>query len=225
MTTKAEQLFKDFPTISQKGWVEKIEKDLKGKSLDILNYAPELGIETKAHFHPDDNIKPNDLEAFDSNDWFIQENFSGDDNKKILEHLQVGCDSVQINADDKTHYKKLFTDVKLEFISTEFKYKSVCNWNNLNTFLSNNKSSNVSVSFPVLTLGTEKGKWNNSLSEFTEYYKALITSEARTIHVDGFALGLSGASTIQELAFSLAQLSEYTQHLIEEKLFFRRNSE
>ncbi len=216
MATKAEQLFKDFPTISQKEWVEKIEKDLKGKSLDILNYSPELGIDTKAYFHSDDNIKPNELEAFDSNDWFIQENFSGNDNAKIIEHLQVGCDSVQINADDKTHYKNLFTDVKLEFISTEFKYKSVCNWNNLNTFLSNNKSSNVSVSFPVLTLGTEKGKWNNNLAEFTEYYKALITSEARTIHVNGFDLGLAGASTIQELAFSLAQLSEYTQHLIEE---------
>jgi len=216
MATKAEQLFTDFPTISQNQWVEKIEKDLKGKSLDILNYSPELGIETKAYFHPEDNIKPNELEAFDSNDWFIQEHFSGDDNAKILDHLQVGCDSVQIDADDKTHYKKLFTDVKLEFISTEFKYKAVCNWNNLNTFLSNNKSSNVSVSFPVLTLGTEKGKWNNSLAEFTDYYKALITSGARTIHVNGFALGLAGASTIQELAFSLAQLSEYTQHLIEE---------
>jgi len=216
MTTKAEQLFKDFPTISQKEWVEKIEKDLKGKSIDLLNYAPELGIETKAYFHSEDNIKPNELEAFDSNDWFIQENFSGNDNKKIIEHLQVGCDSVQIDADDSTHYKKLFTDVKLEFISTEFKYKSACNWNNLNTFLSNNKSENVSISFPVLTLGTEKGKWNNTLAEFSQFHKSLLNSEARTIHIDGFTLGLAGASTIQELAFSLAQLSEYTQHLLSE---------
>ena len=216
MATKAEQLFKDFPSISQKEWVEKIEKDLKGKSIDILNYSPELGIETKAHFHPEDNIKPNELEAFDSNDWFIQENFSGNDNAKILEHLQIGCDSLQINADDSTHYKKLFTDVKLEYISTEFRFKSICNWNNLNTFLSNNTSENVSVSFPVLTLGIENGKWNNTLEEFSQFYKSLSNSNARRIHINGFDLGLAGASTIQELAFSLAQLSEYTQHLLAE---------
>lgn len=217
MATKAEQLFKDFPTISQKEWVEKIEKDLKGKSIDLLDYAPELGIETKAYFHSEDNIKPNELEAFDSNDWYIQENFNGNENKKILEHLQIGCDSVQINADDSTHYKNLFTGVKLEYISTEFKFKSVCNWNNLNTFLSNNKSDNVNISFPVLTLGLENGKWINTLSEFSVFHKALLNSEARTIHIDGFSLGLAGASTIQELAISLAQLSEYTQHLLAEE--------
>ena len=32
MTTKAEQLFKDFPTISQKEWVEKIV-DFYGKKI------------------------------------------------------------------------------------------------------------------------------------------------------------------------------------------------
>jgi len=216
MATKAQQLFKDFAPVSKAEWVEKIEKDLKGKSIDILNYSPELGIDTKAYFHADDNIKPNQLEAFDSNDWFIQESFSGNDNAKILKHLQVGCDSIQINADDTTHYKKLFTDVKLEYISTEFKFNNLSNWNNLNTFLSNNKSENVSISFPVLTLGTENGKWNHTLEEFSAFHKSFISSSARTIHINGFDLGLTGASTIQELAFSLAQLSEYTQHLLAE---------
>lgn len=218
MAKEQQQLFQDFPSISQAEWVAKIEKDLKGKSLDILDYSPELGINTKAYFHKDDNIPTNELEGFDSNDWFLQENFSGNDNKKILEHLQVGCDSVQIDADDTTHYKNLFTGVKLEYISTEFRYKDKANWNNLNTFLSNNKSSNVAVSFPVLTNGIDKGIFKNDLSEFKEFYKALLSSEARRIHVDGFTFGLAGASTIQELAVSLAQLSEYTQLMMEEGL-------
>jgi len=216
MVTKAPHLFKNFDSVSKQKWIDKIEKDLKGKPIDILNYSPELGIDTKAYFHPEDNIKANQLEAFDSNDWFIQENFSGNDNAKILDYLQIGCDSVQINADDSTHYKKLFTDVKLEYISTEFRFKSICNWNNLNTFLSNNKSQNVSISFPVLTLGTEKGNFNHALADFSAFHKSFASSDARTIHINGFDLGLAGASTIQELAFSLAQLSEYTQHLLSE---------
>jgi methylmalonyl-CoA mutase len=218
MAKEQQQLFQDFPSISQEEWVAKIEKDLKGKSLDILDYSPELGIKTKAYFHKDDNIPTNELEGFDSNDWFLQENFSGTDNKKILEHLQLGCDSVQVDVDDTTHFKKLFTGVELEYISTEFRYKDKANWNNLNTFLSNNKSSNVGVSFPVLTNGIEKGVLTNDLKEFNEFYKALVSSEARRIHIDGFTFGLAGASTIQELAICLAQLSEYTQSLIEEGL-------
>ena len=222
MAKEQEQLFQDFPSISQSEWVAKIENDLKGKSIDLLNYSPELGIETKAHFHKDDNIPTNELEGFDSNDWFIQENFSGTKNKsengKMIEHLQVGCDSIQVDVDDTTHYKNLFTGIELEYISTEFRYKDKANWNNLNTFLSNNKSTNVSVSFSVLTNGIDKGNLKNDLSEFKEFYKALISSDARTIHVDGFTFGLAGASTIQELAICLAQLSEYTQTMIEEGL-------
>ena len=219
MAEKSKRLFQDFNSVSQAEWVEKIEKDLKGKSIDILNYTPELGIETKAHFHADDNVKPNDLEGFDSNDWYIQENFSDIENKKILDKLQKGCDSIQIDVNDKTHYKNLFTDIELKHISTEFKFKDNANWNNLNTFLSVKKSPNVNISFPVLTNGLENGYFSNSLQHFSIFNKSLINSGANTIHVDGFTIGLAGASTIQELAICLAQLSEYTQHLLKEEEF------
>ena len=214
MASEQHCLFQEFPSVSKQEWIDKIEKDLKGKSIDILNYSPELGIETKAYFHKDDNIPTNELEGFDSNDWFIQENFSGNGHQKILDHLQIGCDSIQIDADDSTHYKNLLSGVELQYISTEFRFKDTANWNNLNTYLSINQSANVSISFPVLTNGIDKGIFKNNLSDFDEFYKAFSNSGARTIHIDGFTIGLSGASTIQELAVCLAQLSEYTQHLM-----------
>ena len=215
MTDKEPKLFQDFDSVSSADWITKIEKDLKGKPLDMLNYSPELGIETKAYFHPDNNIQPNQLEPLESNDWYIQENFGSNDNQKIIDSLQVGCDSIQLDVDDKTNYKNLLTGVELKYISTEFRYKDKANWNNLNTFLSNNKSEDVSVSFPVLTNGIENGNWTNKLSDLKDFKKSLDNYAQRTIHVDGFTFGKAGASTIQELAISLAQLSEYTQYLLE----------
>ena len=81
------------------------------------------------------------------------------------------------------------------------------------------KSPNVNISFPVLTNGLENGYFSNSLQHFSIFNKSLINSGANTIHVDGFTIGLAGASTIQELAICLAQLSEYTQHLLKEEEF------
>lgn len=57
MKNKA-SLFTDFPSISKEEWLAKIEKDLKGRSIDELNWEPEAGIKISPFFHLEDRKKP-----------------------------------------------------------------------------------------------------------------------------------------------------------------------
>lgn len=52
-----ESLFSEFPSISKEEWLAKIEKDLKGRSLEELDWAPEEGIRISPFSHLEDRKK------------------------------------------------------------------------------------------------------------------------------------------------------------------------
>jgi methylmalonyl-CoA mutase len=102
MISKEQQLFKAFKKVSEQEWIAKIEKDLKGKPLSILNYSPEKEIQTKAYFHSDSAKNWQPLAQKPDNSWYVQEHFKGDNdtalNQTILKHLLNGTDAIQVNV-------------------------------------------------------------------------------------------------------------------------------
>ena len=48
------KLFEEFGSVDKKDWLSQIEKDLKGKSLSVLESQPEFDINIKAYHHIDD---------------------------------------------------------------------------------------------------------------------------------------------------------------------------
>jgi len=217
MTSKEHQLFKDFNKVSEQEWIAKIEKDLKGKPLSILDYSPEKDIQTKAYFHSDNakNYPPVDNE--ENNSWFVQEHFEGNNNQslnqQILSHLLVGCDAIQLKIDEDTNLTEVLKDVGLQYISTELQIQSKNNWQSIKEILKSDYN-HLNLSFDALTNGIDKGFFNYSINDFIEFYNTFKSNNVKHIHIDGYTFGLAGASSIQELAFSLSQLSEYTQQLL-----------
>ncbi len=211
------QLFKEFNKVSEQEWVAKIEKDLKGKPLSLLDYQPELGIKTRAYFHSDNAKNYQPLNKNNNNAWFVQEHFSGNNshqlNQTILNHLLVGCDAIQVEITSQTDLKQLLNDVGLQYISSEFILTDTSQFNQLKDVLKN-KYNHLTLAFDVLTIGINKGEFNYTLNDFLTYYNQFSHYKIKHLHVDGLTFGQAGASTIQELAFALAQLSEYVQTLL-----------
>ena len=218
MSPKAKQLFKEFDKVSEQDWIAKIEKDLKGKPLSILNYNPEKELKTKAYFHSDNATLYPPIEGSENNVWFVQELFEGNDNKKlntiILDHLLKGVDGIQLKVNDKTNLKDVLKDVGLQYVSTELLIQTKNNWQQIKELLKTDYN-NFSMSFNVLTLGTTKGKFDYNLDDFYEFYQKFKENKnLKNIHVDGLTFGFAGASSVQEMAIALTQLSEYTQYLL-----------
>jgi methylmalonyl-CoA mutase len=217
MTSKKQQLFKEFNKVSEQEWIAKIEKDLKGKPLSILNYQPELGIETKAYFHSDHAKNYQPIKNRGNNNWYVQERFEAENNKQlnqtILNHLLRGCDGIQLVVDSNSKLNEVLKDIGLQYISTEFVLESKDGIKEIKNILKP-EYSNISIAFDVLTLGVNQGKFKYHLNDFVEFYLMFKPDKVKHIHIDGYTYGLAGASSIQELAIALSQLSEYTQTLL-----------
>jgi len=218
MTSKKQQLFKEFNKVSEQEWIDKIERDLKGKPLSILNYQPELGIETRAYFHSNQAKNYQPITQNGDNSWYIQEHFKGENqkdlNQNILDHLLRGCDGLRLTVNNDIQLKEVLKDVGLQYISTEFILESKDGINEIKNILKPDYS-NISIAFDVLTLGINKGEFQYNLNDFVEFYQTFKSEKVKHLHIDGFTFGLAGASSIQELAIALSQLSEYTQILLE----------
>ena len=126
-----QNLFSDFPTISRAAWLEKIEKDLKGKPLEDLFWQLEENIRLSPVYHPDDEISPvNSIQQHKpDNDWeiggYIRVVEPTEANAEMLEGLQGGLMAVQLNIEkvlSHSDLERLFEQVETDFISTHFSF-------------------------------------------------------------------------------------------------------
>lgn len=122
-------LFSDFSTYSKKEWLQKVEKDLKGKPLEILNWELEEGISLSPFFHSDDleALRPPLDRPGAINDWEVGESIHVEDvleaNRTAIEALKGGANALgfelyhPLNANDLT---ALLQGIDMELISTNF---------------------------------------------------------------------------------------------------------
>lgn len=214
MIEQKTSLFSDFSKTSEQEWVAKIEKDLKGKPLSVLDYSPESGIDFMAYAHPDSSTTPPTLHQATA-DWFIQRHFKDQGkstNKAILDGLLSGTTALYLKVKNDSPIEEWLSDVKLEYVNAEFKTDGE-SWKHLYEFLESRPYSQVYISNSPLTNQLCEGTFGGNLDDFHTYYSTFKGKALKSIHIDGYTFGEVGASTIQELAISLALMSEYVQHL------------
>lgn len=128
MTDKS-GLFSDFSPVSKAEWLQKVEKDLKGKSLDSLNWDLEEGIRLTPFFHQEDRIeaRPPLLPSDGGNDWEIGAYIPVEDvssaNSRALEALRGGAHALGFELYhplDAASLRKLLQDIDLRMISANF---------------------------------------------------------------------------------------------------------
>ncbi len=126
-----ENLFAQFPPVSKAEWLQKVEKDLKGRPLEDLSWAIEEGFDVDPFYHAEDQLnRPKSLDAEkDQNHWEIAEQFDLDSgnyalvNKAALAALMGGAEALQFRfkvLPSKEDLMQLLEEIELSYISLHF---------------------------------------------------------------------------------------------------------
>jgi len=122
-------LFSDFSPVSKKEWLQKVEKDLKGKPLESLNWDLEAGIRLSPFFHREDRPEARLplVHQDGKNDWEVGEYIAVKDvpaaNSIALEVLAGGANALGFQLFHPLQAKDLsalLEGIDLNMISTNF---------------------------------------------------------------------------------------------------------
>jgi len=222
MGETSSKLFSEFSGVTKSEWLAKIESDLKGKPLDILEFKPEFDLDIKAYYHPED-FKERRLtnQAGDqtNNDWFVNEVFIDDNskltNKKILEKLNQGVTGLKLVLNADSNFDILFKDVLVEYIFVHLVFSTL---SQVETFVSFSKDYNFgscNLELAVLSDGLTEGTLTFKTTDLVNYYELTKTIQGANLVVSADCFGDFGASTVQELAIAMAQLHESFEVLMD----------
>ncbi len=208
-------LFKDFKKITHQEWIEKINTDLKGKNFEeTLVWKSIEGIDVQP-FYNKETLKNNTAVKSNfsksTNDWKINEQIiittPSKANKKALAALKGGANSIlfigEINS--QQDYDELMNSIMLDLVDVHFYNTSP---NKTSKFTS---IKNGSISYDFLGELLVAGNWNaNEETDISELAELISNNQSiKTITINGSNYNNSGATIIQELAFTLSQAVEY----------------
>jgi methylmalonyl-CoA mutase len=122
-------LFEEFDAVSKQEWLDKIQKDLKGKPLEELNWVLNEKLTFSPFAHAEDRPEPRRpiLAHQAGNNWTIGELHTIGDlsatNKAILNGLQNGVEALRIQVSElltASDLERLFEGVEHRYIETHF---------------------------------------------------------------------------------------------------------
>lgn len=199
-----EKLFEEFDSVSLKEWVDQITRDLKGKSLEVLNSKPEHDLEIKAYHHREE-LSPTSVNvAKTSNNWSIRKVYAVEKNATILDDLNKGVDAVGFVYSD--NFFDQTKDVLFEHLCTDIQFKRDFEGDIARL------NGTAKLNFDLIAQEIEDGSWFSTKEIFIDYFKK--TKSFSNLWISGNVYGDAGATTIQELAFTLAHLNEYVDMLV-----------
>lgn len=213
-------LFSEFEEVSAKQWKQKIQYDLKGADYnENLVWKSLDGINVKPFYHPDESPEPVQLNP--PLEWNITEQIyvasAKKANQKALQVLRKGAESLWfIIPSEDIDLKALFTDINLietpvylkpEFTSEEF-------------FLRLDKqvgsASKVFLQFDIIGNLARSGNWFKDQKEDFKLLDTLLQKAQNLqsfISVDSGLYQNAGATIPQQLAYALAHVNEYFNHI------------
>ncbi|MEN8928407.1 MAG: methylmalonyl-CoA mutase family protein [Flavobacteriales bacterium] len=226
--SKKEATFEDFSGVTLKQWEEKINKDLKGKSISELEWTNHDNIALVPYVNKENSKNYSENEAglkskpnSKSNDWninkFIKIKNEKEANKKALQALAEGVNSLTFRGDD-IDLEVLLQDIMIEIIAVHFivrnpvklitELKKLC-LDRAITFI----DIEGSVSFDYLGNYARKGTWLTNKEQITtdlkETFETAKDADIKTICASNSYFQKSGATVSQQIGIALAQGTEY----------------
>ena len=223
-----DNLFDTFPPVSKQAWLAKVEKDLKGKPFQDLQWQLEEEIEIAPFYHPEDGPfeNPSLKGNRPDNDWEIGEYIEVEDfreaNDNLLEGLNGGVEAPLLRLRrplDGSSLEQLLQGVKLDLIKANFEenYSAIEPWAIFRYFteLLQKQGTNLnavggSIDFDPLL------DWSNppidKLAELIKYC-ARHMPQFRILQANAQRFHSGPDSSSVELAYTLAKGSEYLARL------------
>ena len=211
-----EKLFEEFSTKTLKQWNDKIISDLKGNSYENLIWESPENIKVDPIYNTESINKLKGDCTYNHLDWEIEQSLNNPTNKQILTCLNKGASALLLKDIPPQDIETVLENVLFQYIQTSIQSKSIKS--SLDTFISliekrglEKNSIKGSLHFDPLMDCLKKGALNTDLWEnFRLIQKKSIDLKAfKTVNIQGVEYHNAGASISQELAFTIAQLSEY----------------
>ncbi len=214
-----ENLFNEFEEVSAKQWKQKIQYDLKGADYnETLVWKSLDGINVKPFYHAKESPEPAKLNS--PLNWHVTEQIyvssAEKANKKAHESLRKGAESIWfILPSEEIALKELFEGLdpevpiylKPEFASEEFFLK-------LDEQVK--PGSNVFLQFDIIGNLARSGNWYKNQQEDHKILDVLLQKCQNLRSFISVDLGLyqnAGATIPQQLAYALAHVNEYFNHI------------
>ena len=245
-----DRLFSEFPPVSTSTWEETIARDLKGADYQKkMVWQCGQGFPLNPYYRAEDIkdlLAPRSLPGEfpfvrgnkTSNDWYVRQNIRvgkiSEANKKALDILMKGVDSLGFMLDDRTSHthddidalcRNIFAEiVELNFMcGQEAENIAGIFYDLVEQYNRDFNKVHGSVNFDPLGRLIMKGNFYEGPEEDFERCKRMISRTANLPHfsvitVNGRSFHHSGASIVQELAFTLSAGAEYLTQLTERGL-------
>lgn len=214
-TTMSKALFDEFDSVSAKQWKQKIQVDLKGADYNsTLIWKSNEGIDVKPFYHSDDFKDFPDISNTKATQWKITQHiFAGNAEKantKAREAIKKGADAILFeipNPDVSPEFllKDINSDISLyftlDFLDTNYV-----------KHLKQVSKNNLYVLTDIIGNLSKKGNWFNNLKEDFNHFEEIV-KHTHTISVDTALYQNAGANITQQMAYALAHVNEYFNHL------------
>ncbi|MGY5850988.1 methylmalonyl-CoA mutase subunit beta [Salegentibacter sp. F14] len=219
-------LFQEFEAVSAKQWKQKIQFDLKGADYnEKLIFKSRDGIAIKPFYTAEDIGEAVHLES--PAQWNICEKIyvssALEANKKAKAALEKGAESIwfelpsqEISVEtllDQIDLESVLLYIKTEFLSEEF-------FNRLRGFLKD-KASQVYLQTDIIGKLARTGNWFFNLKEDHRVFDRIHSKSEGISSVVSINTDLyqnAGANIPQQLAYALAHVNEYLNHMGETAL-------
>ncbi len=221
--------FNEFSEVSKNDWINQVNKDLKGKSIDeTLVFNSFENIRINPYYSSEDTenipIKALDTAQIDAGKpWAIRQMLSfsniSDTNKRMIELLHSGVNELILDLSDKSieslDLVKLLNQVKLSDFPLFFKTSEVIPLiNKLKSFVHYQAKGGIYHDFLLNSLihsSQSEITWDSNLLEVIKATTDYPQFTAFTIDVNYFHN--EGASATHEIAIALAEAVEYIDKL------------
>lgn len=211
---KENNLFNEFNPSSIAEWKKQIEKDLKGKSLESLNWVNFEGIEIVPYYTKENALiytKPAVSKATEDNSWEINQIIQVNNNEETanstaLKALVGGVNSLTF-VGDNLNIASLLKNIMIDIIALNFVTESpVTTINDIIKYCSENKIdiSNVNISISYDYLSKNEADLTKAIN-FETNFKNIVINSNKTQY--------AGANMTLQLAILLAEGNEYLKKL------------
>lgn len=223
-------LFEDFDEVSAKQWKQKIQYDLKGADYNetLVWQSPE-GIHVKPFYHQDDFEEEFQSIPMQPKSWKIAQKIFIDDekiaNNIALDAVERGAEAIIFSAAEEFDPKTVFKNFPFETASIYFNltFLSEAFYNKLIKFFSDlpaNSEGKAIVYYNIDLIGNlaRTGNWFHNLKKDHEILDSIFEKNPsqNLLSVDASLYQNAGANTVQQLAYALAHVNEYLNHIATE---------
>ncbi|PHR12315.1 MAG: methylmalonyl-CoA mutase [Aequorivita sp.] len=214
-------LFEDFDEVSARQWKQQIQYDLKGADYNetLVWQSPE-GINVKPFYHEDDFKEGFQPVPGQPKSWKIAQEIFIDD-EKIANHIALdalkrGAEAIVFTAAEDFDPKTVFKDFPFEQASIYFKlsFLSEAFYVKLIKFFSEKKAT-VFYNIDLIGNLARTGNWFHNLKRDHEILDSFFekNSSQNLLSIDASLYQNAGANNVQQLAYAMAHVNEYLNHV------------